>query len=69
MSKSIKLGMVALFASTALMTVRADAASVTNPNAVRAAIDALSVVDNVQLYVYGGRRYCWYDYGWQGPGW
>ena len=69
MSKSIKLGMLALLASTALMTVRADAACVTNPNAVRAAIDDLSMIDNVQVYYFGGRQYCWYDDGWQGPGW
>ena len=69
MRKSIKLGMLALLASTALVTVRAEAASVTNPNAVRAAIDDLSMVDTVQAYYFGGRQYCWYDDGWQGPGW
>jgi hypothetical protein len=21
------------------------------------------------FYLWGGRRYCWYDGGWQGPGW
>jgi hypothetical protein len=26
-------------------------------------------LENVQLYVYGGRNYCWYDAGWEGPGW
>ena len=69
MRKSIKLGMLALLASTALVTVRAEAASVTNPNAVRAAIDDLSMVDTVQAYYFGGRQYCWYDDAWQGPGW
>ena len=69
MRYSIKLGMLALLASTALMTARADAAAVPNSNGIRAAIDALSMVDNVQFYVFGGRRYCWYDDGWQGPGW
>jgi hypothetical protein len=68
MRNSIKLGMLALLAGTALLTTRADAASVPNPNGVRAAIDALSVIDNVQVYVFGGRRFCWYD-GWNGPGW
>jgi hypothetical protein len=23
----------------------------------------------VLFYPYAGRRYCWYDYGWSGPGW
>jgi hypothetical protein len=25
-------------------------------------------LDNVGLYVFGGQNYCWYDSGWQGPG-
>jgi hypothetical protein len=37
-------------------------------NGVRDAADDLSVIDQVQ-YVWGGRRYCWYDDGWNGPGW
>jgi hypothetical protein len=49
MRKPIKLGMLALLASTALVTVRAEAAPVTNPNAVRAAIDDLSMIDTVQV--------------------
>ena len=69
MPNSIKLGMLALLASTAVMTARADAASAPNSNGIRAAIDALSVIDNVQVYYFDGRRYCWYDDGWQGPGW
>jgi len=67
MRNPIKLGMLALLASTALMTVSANAAAVPNSSAIRGAIDSLSVVDNVQYY-YGGRQYCWYDVGWQGPG-
>lgn len=23
----------------------------------------------VGIYAYGGRRYCWYDSAWRGPGW
>ena len=37
-------------------------------NAVPDAADEVSVVDQAQ-YVWGGRRYCWYDDGWNGPGW
>ena len=40
MRNSIKLGMLALLASTALMTAHADAASAPNSNGIRAAIDA-----------------------------
>ena len=28
----------------------------------------LSEIQQAQYY-YGGRRYCWYPNGWQGPGW
>ena len=27
-----------------------------------------SPIEEVQLYVYGGRRYCFYPDGWRGPG-
>ncbi len=37
-------------------------------NSVSDAADELSMVDKAQ-YVWGGRRYCWYDDGWKGPGW
>jgi hypothetical protein len=37
-------------------------------NSVSDAADELSMVDKAQ-YVWGGRRYCWYDDGWNGPGW
>jgi hypothetical protein len=26
------------------------------------------MLQDVQLYVFGGRNFCWYDGGWQGPG-
>ena len=26
-------------------------------------------VEKAQYYSYGGNNYCWYDEGWQGPGW
>ncbi len=68
MRNSIKVGMLALLASTAL-TASANAASAPNSNGIRAAIDALSVIDNVQVYIIDGRRYCWYDDGWNGEGW
>jgi hypothetical protein len=61
--------MLALLAGTALMTSRADAAAVPNSNAIRAAIDELSVIDTVQVKWWNGRRYCWYDSAWSGPGW
>jgi hypothetical protein len=59
MRSSFKLAMLMLLASTALMTSRADAAALPNSNAIRAAIDELSVIDNVQVRYWGGRRFCW----------
>jgi hypothetical protein len=32
------------------------------------ASEELNIVDQAQ-YVYGGRRHCWYNNGWKGPGW
>ena len=69
MRNSIKLGMLALLTSTALMTVSANAAAAPNSNAIRAAIDDLSMIDTVQVYIIGGHRHCWYDDAWNGPGW
>jgi hypothetical protein len=59
--------MLALLMTSALMTGRADAAVVPNSNGIRAAIDDLSVIDDVQVRFFGGRRFCWYDGGWRGP--
>jgi hypothetical protein len=28
----------------------------------------ISQVENAQ-FIFGGQNYCWYDQGWQGPGW
>jgi hypothetical protein len=29
----------------------------------------LPAAETVQLYVYGGHHWCWYDDAWSGPGW
>jgi hypothetical protein len=49
MSTSIKLGLSVLV-TTAWMTTSTSVARTSNPNGVRAAIDALSMVDNIQIY-------------------
>jgi hypothetical protein len=33
------------------------------------AADGLSPIVKAQLFVFGGHEYCWYDDGWNGPGW
>lgn len=45
-----------------------EAAPISSPHAIRAAVDGLGMIEDVQ-FVFGGRRYCWYDDGWQGQGW
>jgi hypothetical protein len=47
---------------------RADAMAIGSPAGLGVAADSVDVTENVQ-YLYGGRRYCWYVDGWQGPGW
>src|SRR5262249_52755567 len=34
----------------------------------KAALERIGVVEQAQ-YSYGGNDYCWYDDGWNGPGW
>jgi len=66
---------IALAAATALVAGvsvfggNSYAAGVAAPNGILAGADTLNPLLNVQAYVWGGRRYCWYDNGWQGPGW
>ena len=70
MKKSItkSLTLAAMAAGVMLTGTRAEAASLPGQNGIRPAVDALALIDTVQ-FVYGGRRYCWYDIGWNGPGW
>src|SRR3954453_3268984 len=58
----------ALFTVVGSMPQRAEAMQVGDPSGIRGAAEELNLTDNVQYY-YGGRRYCWYDDGWNGPGW
>src|SRR5215208_2071984 len=39
-----------------------------SPASIQAVMDSLRIAESVQ-YFYGGRNYCWYPYGWNGPGW
>jgi hypothetical protein len=43
-------------------------AAVIAPIALGTAADELAAVETVQFF-WQGRRYCWYDVGWRGPGW
>src|SRR6478609_6980249 len=58
-----------LAATATLLGGRVEAASLPAANGLNSAIVTLALTEPVQLYVYGGRRYCWYDDGWNGEGW
>lgn len=49
-----------------MSTVQAAPAAISN--GVRVAADSMNVVEKTQ-FVFGGRQYCWYANGWNGPGW
>ena len=60
---------VALAATAAVMVGgNAGAASMSAPAAIRTAADSLKMTENVQFF-WSGHNYCWYDDGWNGPGW
>lgn len=47
---------------------RLQATPIGPPEGLRAALGSLDIVAKAQVFVWHGRRYCWYDDGWQGPG-
>lgn len=47
---------------------RSEAAQPVSLETMRAALAQLSLTDKTQ-FMYLGRPYCWYPYGWAGPGW
>src|ERR1700694_458594 len=58
---------VALIASGVLVD-RLQAAPIAPSEGLRAALGRLDIVEKAQVLGWDGRRYCWYDDGWQGPG-
>jgi Chaperone of endosialidase len=58
----------AAFAAACLTSNQIAAMPIIDPAGVRGALDRIEVTDRVQ-YTYQGRGYCWYDNGWNGPGW
>ena len=57
-----------LVAGGILISGRVEAAPIGAPDGIGAAIDGLNLAENAQ-FIWSGRRYCWYDDAWQGPGW
>src|SRR4051794_21174160 len=60
---------VAALSAAGFMTNRAEAAPLAHPSGMHVAVGDLDMTMDVQLYVYDGTEYCWYDDGWSGPGW
>ena len=62
--------LVVALAATAAVVIggNARAASMSAPAAMRTAADSLKITENVQFF-WSGHNYCWYDDGWNGPGW
>jgi hypothetical protein len=58
----------ALLTGSTLTHGSAGAAPGGTADGLRSAADSLKLIETVQ-YVWGGQSYCWYDDGWQGPGW
>ncbi len=40
-----------------------------NTGGALSSLKFMTPVQKAQYYSYGGNNYCWYDEGWQGPGW
>jgi hypothetical protein len=60
------MGMAALLGS--LLFAPAFGAPTSQPLGLRAAEDAQSPIQDVQFF-WNGFQYCWFDFGWRGPGW
>jgi hypothetical protein len=66
---SIVLSVVSVtFAAGATMVGTAQAAQVGQTGQLGIAASGLNLLEKSQFY-FGGREYCWYDNGWNGPGW
>ena len=58
----------AAFAVAGLAANQVAAAPRADSAGMRAALGAVEIIDKAQ-YTYNGKSYCWYDDGWNGPGW
>lgn len=58
----------AAFTAGVLTTTQVAAGPLADSAGMRAALDAIAITDKAQ-YTYNGQSYCWYDDGWNGPGW
>ena len=66
---SFSLAAATALAGVSLFGGNTQAGVAADPSSIRAGADTLNVVQNVQVFYWHGRRYCWYDDAWNGPGW
>lgn len=64
----IRLVAVAALTAIASLSAPAQALPTAAADGLRTAFDSSNMIQNAQ-YVRGGRRYCWYDDGWNSAGW
>ena len=64
-----KIALIAAAAVGSSLSIAGSAQAAIAESGMRAALDRLAVVEQVQYYRYGGHRHCWYPLGWHGPGW
>jgi hypothetical protein len=66
--RRIASSLAVLLIAGALAAARVEAAPIAGHATIRAAVAGLAVIEAVQFF-HHGRPYCWYPYGWAGPGW
>jgi hypothetical protein len=66
--RKLTLWVIAIATASAAVTTSRSQAGVIAPIGLREAADELALTEDV-AFIWGGRRYCWYNTGWRGPGW
>jgi hypothetical protein len=64
----LALAVATVLSASATLVGTVQAAPAGPSGQLGAAADGLNMMEKAQ-FIFGGRRYCWYDNGWQGPGW
>ena len=68
MDNSMRKLLLGAVAAIGLSCAVAPAANAGLNDGVYTETDQQALIEPIQLYVYGGRHYCWYGDGWHGPG-
>ncbi len=65
---AVSIAATVFIAGAPIIGASVGAAPMVAPGAIRDAADSLNMVERAQ-FVWLGHNYCWYDDGWNGPGW